>query len=102
MSVPRGLRDLDGQAFNATTYNRWSRAKFNEGVAHGREEARKDHRKAIAKPLRELRREEANHVCTCKLDREFLGKAGPCATCKVRAAIRAIDAATRAPRRRSK
>jgi hypothetical protein len=62
--------------------------------AFGRELARREIRRAIEKPLRELRQLHREANCICKLDPAH----GP-PECTVGNAIRAIDKATRAPRK---
>lgn len=64
-------------------------AATDRWIAHGRAEERKAIRRAIAKPLRELRAVGFGKIGW---------KADPV---KMQAAIRAIDAATRAPKRKA-
>jgi hypothetical protein len=50
-TIPTDLRNLDNKPFNAESYSRWKKAHFDEGVAHGRKEATKEIRLAIAPAL---------------------------------------------------
>lgn len=58
-------------------------------------------RRAIARALKELHDQSDAMACICKFE-GMVGRKPPCATCRNVAALDAINAATRAPKRRSR
>ncbi len=102
MAIKRELR-VDAGRLSAVigTAKLIRKLTWPEAKAQGEREAKKEIRRAIAKPLRSLLKAFPGAWCCALHEKEPIRRDG-CSFCERRAAIRAIDKATRAPRKGSR